>query len=70
MTHLDIYNTIYGKKKGRESHWQFYSRPRKVENQPDPVRVGGMQHTIEKNLNAGYNFALDLIPIVGLSEEL
>jgi hypothetical protein len=70
MTHLDICNTIYGKKKGQESHWQFYSRPRKVGNQPHPVRAGGMQHTIEKNLNAGYNFALDLIPIVGLSKEL
>jgi hypothetical protein len=25
MNHLDIYNTSYGKKKGRESNWQFDS---------------------------------------------
>jgi len=50
MTHLDICNTIYGKKKGRESHWQFYSQPQKVGNQPDPMRAGGVQHTIGKIL--------------------
>jgi hypothetical protein len=27
MTHLDICNTSYGKKKGQESNWQFDSRP-------------------------------------------
>jgi hypothetical protein len=36
MTHLDIYNTSYGKKKGRESNWQFDSRSQKVGNQPNP----------------------------------
>jgi hypothetical protein len=36
MSHLDIYNTIYGRKKGRESNWQFDSQPLKVRNQPDP----------------------------------
>jgi hypothetical protein len=35
MTHLDIWNTSYGQKKGRESNWQFDSRPLKVENRPD-----------------------------------
>jgi hypothetical protein len=34
--HLDIYNTSYGKRKGRESNWQFDSWPQKVGNQPDP----------------------------------
>jgi hypothetical protein len=31
MSHLDICNTSYGKKKGRESNWQFDSRPRCVQ---------------------------------------
>jgi hypothetical protein len=30
MTRLDICNTSYGKKKGRESNWQFDSQPWKV----------------------------------------
>jgi hypothetical protein len=48
MTHLDIYNTSYGKKKGQESNWQFDYRPQKVGNRPDPVCAGGVQHTIGK----------------------
>ncbi len=36
MSHLDMYNTSYGRKKGRESNWQFDSRPLKVGNRPDP----------------------------------
>jgi len=36
MNHLDICSTSYGKKKGRESNWQFDSRPLKVGNRPDP----------------------------------
>ncbi len=35
MTHLNICNTSYGKKKSRESNWQFDSWPQNVENQPD-----------------------------------
>ncbi len=35
MTHLDIWNTSYGQKKGWESNWQFDSRPLKVGNWPD-----------------------------------
>jgi len=35
MTHLDIWNTSYGQKKGRESNWQFDSRPLKVKNHSD-----------------------------------
>jgi hypothetical protein len=33
--HLDIWNTSYGQKKGRESNSQFDSRPEKVGNRPD-----------------------------------
>jgi hypothetical protein len=35
MTNLDTENTSYGQKKGRESNWQFDSRPLKVGNGPD-----------------------------------
>jgi hypothetical protein len=36
MSHLDIYNTSYGWKKGRESNCQFDSQPLKIRNRPDP----------------------------------
>jgi len=32
IDHLDICSPSYGKKKGRESNWQFDSRPLKVKN--------------------------------------
>jgi len=35
ITHLDIWNTSYGQKKGRESNCQFDSRLEKFENRPD-----------------------------------
>jgi hypothetical protein len=35
MTHLNIWNTSYGQKKGWESNWQFDSWPQKVENRPN-----------------------------------
>ncbi len=35
VTHLDIWNTSYGPKKGRESNWQLDFRPLKVRNGPD-----------------------------------
>jgi hypothetical protein len=35
MSHLDMCSTSYGRKKGRESNWQFDSRPLKVGNRPD-----------------------------------
>jgi hypothetical protein len=33
---LDIFSPSYGQKKGRESNWQFDSRPLKVRNRPLP----------------------------------
>jgi len=66
MGHLDIYNTRYGKKKGRESNWQFDSRPLKVRNQP--CRSSAMHRW--KTLEESYKFVLDLIPIEGLSKKL
>jgi hypothetical protein len=35
MCHLDMCSLCYGQKKGRESNWQFDSRPLKVGNRPD-----------------------------------
>jgi hypothetical protein len=41
MSHLDIFSPSYVQKKGRESNWQFDSRPLKVGNQRVPnVRSG------------------------------
>jgi hypothetical protein len=39
--HLDICSPSYGQKKGRESNWQFDSRPLKVKNRPlFDIRIG------------------------------
>jgi hypothetical protein len=41
IAHSDICSPSYGQKKGRESNWQFDSRPLKVGNRPVPdVRSG------------------------------
>jgi hypothetical protein len=70
MNHLDICNTSYGRKKGRESNWQFDSWPLKVRNRPDPgVCMWSATHSW-KALEENYKFALDLIPIGGLSKKL
>ncbi len=67
---LDIYNPSYGQKKGRESNWQFDSRPLKVGNRPAPdVRFGSAIRRW-KDLDKGYNFGLDLVAIRGQGEEL
>ncbi len=70
MSHLDIYNASYGKKKGRESNWQFDFWSLKVGNRPDPsvCRWSATHHW--KALDESYKFASDLIPIGGLSKEL
>jgi hypothetical protein len=70
IAHLDIYNTSYGQKKGRESNWQFDSWPLKVGNRPDslPCRQCATYHW--KALDEGYNFALDLITIKRLHRKL
>jgi hypothetical protein len=65
MSHLDIYNTSYGKKKGQESNWQFDSRPLNVENWPD---LGACRWSVThhwKAMEKNYKFASDLIPIKG-----
>jgi len=70
MGHLDICSISYGKKKSRESNWQFDSQPLKVGKQLDPgARKWSTTHRW-KDLEESYKFALDLIPIRGLSKEL
>jgi hypothetical protein len=68
ITHLDIWNTSYGQKEGRES--QFDSRPLKVGNRPNSLTC--RQHATYrwKAFDDGYNFALNLIAIEGLHKKL
>jgi hypothetical protein len=70
MSRLDICSTSYGQKKGRESNWQFNSRPQKVRNRPDPSVCRCSATHCWKALEESYKFALDLIPIRVLSREL
>ncbi len=57
-------------KKGRESNWQFDSRPLKVENRPDFLACRWRATYCWKDFNEGYNFSLDLISIRGLHAKL
>ncbi len=61
--HLDIYSPSYGRKKGRESNWQFDSQALKVGNRPFfDVRIeSATWHW--KDLDKGYNFGSDLVAI-------
>ncbi len=68
--HLDICSPSYGQKKGRESNWQFDSRPLKVENRPVPDVRSGSATWRWKALFEGYNFGSDLVSIGGQGEEL
>jgi hypothetical protein len=68
--HLDICSTSYGKKKGRESNWQFDSWPLKVGNRRDPGACRWSATHYWKVLKESYNFASDLILIEGLSKKL
>jgi hypothetical protein len=70
ITHLDIWNTSYGQKKGRESNWQFDSRPLKVQNRLDFLECRWRAIYRWKALDKGYNFVLDLISIKGLHTKL
>jgi hypothetical protein len=56
IENLDVYRASYGQKKGRESNWQFDSRPLKVRNRPLPeVRIGSVIRRW-KDLDEGYKF--------------
>jgi hypothetical protein len=49
IVHLDIWNTSYGRKKGRESNCQFDFRPQKVGNRPDLLSCKGACHILLKS---------------------
>jgi hypothetical protein len=70
ITHLDIWNTSYGQKKGQESNWQFDSRPLKVKNRPNFLECRQRATYRWKALNEDSNFASDLIAIKGLHTKL
>jgi hypothetical protein len=68
--HLNICSPSYGQKKGRESNWQFDSRPLKVWNRPLPdLRIESAIRRW-KDLNKGYKFGSDLVAIRLRSREL
>jgi hypothetical protein len=68
--HLDICSPSYGQKKGRESNWQFDSRPLKVGNRPTPDVRWGSTTRRWKALKEGYKFGSELVPIEGWGEKL
>ncbi len=70
MNHLDIYNTSYVKKKGRESNWQFDSRPLKIKDQPNPSVCRWSATHCWKVFNESYKLTSDLVPIKGLNKEI
>jgi hypothetical protein len=70
MTHLGPSTISYGQEKGRESNWQFDSRPLKVGNRPDLLVCKWHATYCWKVVNKGYNFALGLTSIEGLHAKL
>jgi len=70
MGHLDICSTSYGKKKGRESNWQFDSRLLKAGNwlNTSACRWSAIHHW--KALKESYKFVLDFNRIGGLNKKL
>jgi hypothetical protein len=68
--HSDICSPSYGQKKGRESNWQFDSRPLKFGNRPLPdVSLKSVTRRW-KALDESYNFDSRLVPIRARGEEL
>jgi hypothetical protein len=74
IAHLDIWNTSYGQKKGRESNPResanFDSRPLKVGNRPEILNYRERATYRWKGLDEIYNFALYRIAIQGLLAKL
>jgi hypothetical protein len=70
MSHLNICSPSHGQKKGRESNWQFDSRPLKVKNRPESDIVRWTATWRWKALEEGYKFGLDLVSIGGWGEKL
>ncbi len=59
--HSDICSPSYGQKKGRESNWQFDSRPLKVGNRPAPDVHWGSATRRWKAFKEGYKFGSKLV---------
>jgi hypothetical protein len=59
-----------GAKEGRESNWQFDSRPLKVGNQPDPDVQRGRATWRYKALKESYKIGSELVPIGARDEKL
>jgi hypothetical protein len=74
IAHLDIWNTSYGQKKGRESNSResanFDSRPLIVRNQPEILGCRWLATYRWKALDESYNFASDRVAIRGLLAKL
>ncbi len=70
IDHLDICSPSYGQKKGRESNWQFDSRPLKVGNRPLPDICSGSATWRWKALEESYNFGSNLVLIRDRGEKL
>jgi hypothetical protein len=70
MTHLSNWNISYAQKKGRESNYQFDSRPLKVRNRPNLLTCRWCATYRWKALDEGYNFSSNLISIGGLRTKL
>ncbi len=66
----DICTPSYGQKKGRESNWQFDSRPLKVGNRCLPDIRSERATWRWKDLDEGYNFVSNLVAIQVGSREL
>jgi hypothetical protein len=67
---LDMCSPSYGQKKGRESKWQFDSRPLKVGNRCLSDIRSERATWRWKDLDEGYNFGLDLVAIQACNREL
>jgi hypothetical protein len=67
---LDIRNTSYDQKKGREWNWQFDSQPLKLTNRHDFLTCRQRATYHWKALDKGYNFTSNLITIEGLHVKL
>jgi hypothetical protein len=70
IAHLDIWNTNYGQKKGRESNCQFDSWLENVGNRPNLLVFRRRATYPWKALDKSYNFALDCTSIQGLLAKL
>jgi hypothetical protein len=66
----DICSPSYEQKKGRESNWQFDSRPLKVGNRCLPEIRSELATWRWKDLDEGYNFGSNLVAIQVCSREL